>query len=349
MENSDRTSVFVSYCHRDKRWLDRLRVHLKSLERDFDIDLWDDTRIRPGDLWKKEIEAAVDRCNVAILLVSADFIASDFISTNEVPPLLKSAEENGARILPIIVSPCLFLRKQALSQFPSVNDPSDPLIGMQEGQQEAVFLRVSEELLDDMSSRSKRLSTVDAGHLGEAKLSENFLDAGDWDRLIKIGSWVTHNNIIIGQDQGSYLLSREEYGVDDESFEISCQISFSNIRHREGIGFNAGVLLGWNEQSGGFRYINLLIGESGFTFEKVGFSTGKPGEYDHISQLIETPIERATVYNICVSVGKDSLKAKVNDSPELAIPRPTGVGGRVGLRPWRSTMDCSAFVVKATG
>ena len=43
------TPVFVCYSHEDKKWLKRLQVHLKPMVRDGDIDLWDDTRIQPGD------------------------------------------------------------------------------------------------------------------------------------------------------------------------------------------------------------------------------------------------------------------------------------------------------------
>ena len=57
---STRTKVFISYSHADKEWLDRLKRHLKPLVREGNLDCWDDTRIRPGDDWKKEIQDALD-------------------------------------------------------------------------------------------------------------------------------------------------------------------------------------------------------------------------------------------------------------------------------------------------
>jgi hypothetical protein len=51
--------------------------------------------LRAGDKWKREIEKALQRATAAVLLVSADFLASDFITDNELPPLLKNAEEQG--------------------------------------------------------------------------------------------------------------------------------------------------------------------------------------------------------------------------------------------------------------
>jgi hypothetical protein len=75
-ERERRPNVFVSYSHNDAEFLDRLLVHLKPLEKEGLLDLWVDTRLRAGDKWKKEIEKALQRATVAVLLVSADFLAS---------------------------------------------------------------------------------------------------------------------------------------------------------------------------------------------------------------------------------------------------------------------------------
>jgi hypothetical protein len=87
-----RTKIFVSYSHQDRRFLDRLHVHLKPLERDGLLELWDDTRLKPGSDWREKIKDAVDSARVALLLISAGFFASDFIHQDELPPLLDAAE-----------------------------------------------------------------------------------------------------------------------------------------------------------------------------------------------------------------------------------------------------------------
>ena len=71
-----RTKVFISYSHNDTEWLERLQKHLKPLKREGRIDLWVDTRIDEGDLWRDEIRQALDATKVAILLVSPDFLDS---------------------------------------------------------------------------------------------------------------------------------------------------------------------------------------------------------------------------------------------------------------------------------
>ena len=90
-----RNRVFISYSHHDVRHLERLRVHLRPLERDHIIEVWDDTRPSPGTNWRDAIVEALSSAKVGILLISADFLASDFIVNNELPPLLKAASDGG--------------------------------------------------------------------------------------------------------------------------------------------------------------------------------------------------------------------------------------------------------------
>jgi hypothetical protein len=145
-EREKHSNVFISYSHSDRDYVDRLLVHLKPLEKEGLIDLWVDTRLRAGDRWKKEIEKALSRATVAILLVSADFLASDFITENELPPLLKNAEEKGTRILPLIVKPCRFTRDKNLRHFQAINDPKHSLALLGGGDQEVLYDQVAAEV-----------------------------------------------------------------------------------------------------------------------------------------------------------------------------------------------------------
>jgi uncharacterized protein YjbI with pentapeptide repeats len=138
-----RNMVFVSYSHADAGWLQRLRIHLAPLRRDQVLDLWDDTKILPGQDWRKEIEKALARARVAVLLISANFLASDFISSEELPRLLAAAEAGGATILPVIVSASRFADTPALSRFQAVNAPNHPLNGLNRAAQERVLVAVS--------------------------------------------------------------------------------------------------------------------------------------------------------------------------------------------------------------
>lgn len=93
---------------------------------------------------KQEIRTALSKAKVAVLLISADFFASDFIDENELPPLLTAAKEEGVLILPVILSHSRFERHLDLRRFQAVNSPDRPLIGMPRDEQEKVLDRLTE-------------------------------------------------------------------------------------------------------------------------------------------------------------------------------------------------------------
>ncbi len=133
-------AVFVSYCHADAAWLDRVKIHLRPLVRQTGLDVWDDSRISPGQAWHEEISKALARARVAILVISADFLASDFVVNNELPSLLHRAARGGLLIVPLIVSHCLFREHEELARYQCVNSPERPLSDMSFGDAEATLV-----------------------------------------------------------------------------------------------------------------------------------------------------------------------------------------------------------------
>ena len=99
-----RDQVFISYSHQDKEWLKRLQVFLTPAFRTGRLKLWDDTNIRMGDSWRAEIQAAIARARVAILLVSPNFLASEFIDNDEFPKILEAARRDGLTIVWMLLS-----------------------------------------------------------------------------------------------------------------------------------------------------------------------------------------------------------------------------------------------------
>jgi hypothetical protein len=151
-EKSDsRPSVFVSYNHADIEALRRLQVHLKPLQKKGEIELWADTEIKAGDKWRDQIAEALDRAAIAVLLISPDFLASDFIVDNELPPLLQAAEQKGTVILPVILKPSRFLRDENLSPFQAINPPSRPLLSLPPIEQDRIWDEVAQAIESKIS------------------------------------------------------------------------------------------------------------------------------------------------------------------------------------------------------
>lgn len=138
------TTVFISYSHKDKEWLEALEVHLKALEHDTGIAAWTDARIVPGDDWGAEVKRALAEAKIALFLLSASFCASEFIRRAELPAALKAAEERGLKLLPVYVKPCRV--PAALAGIQAVNAPDRTLLDASEAERERVFVRIAEEI-----------------------------------------------------------------------------------------------------------------------------------------------------------------------------------------------------------
>ena len=138
----ERNQLFISYSHADREWVDRLQKMIRPLERSHGLRLWDDSQIQPGDKWREEIEAALAAAKVALLLVSSDFLASEFVTNSELPQLLTAAEEEGLRILWVPVRPSL-VRRTPISAYQALGDPGRPLARMDRVEQEEALVEIA--------------------------------------------------------------------------------------------------------------------------------------------------------------------------------------------------------------
>lgn len=100
------TTVFFSYSHKDEGLRDRLEVHLSMLKRQDAIEAWHDRRIKIGDELKGAIDKELERADIILLLVSPDFLASDYCYDVEMNRAMERHHSTEARVIPIILRPC---------------------------------------------------------------------------------------------------------------------------------------------------------------------------------------------------------------------------------------------------
>ncbi|WP_437281283.1 TIR domain-containing protein [Sorangium sp. So ce375] len=100
--------VFFIYSHKDERLRDELATHLRLLERAAVIRSWHDRRIGAGEDWRKERNEHLEKAQVILLLVSSDFLASDYCYDVEMKRALARCDSDEARVLPVILRDCMW-------------------------------------------------------------------------------------------------------------------------------------------------------------------------------------------------------------------------------------------------
>ncbi|MFO1434554.1 MAG: toll/interleukin-1 receptor domain-containing protein [Candidatus Competibacteraceae bacterium] len=157
-----RNRIFISYSHRDEALFKGLLVHLKPWQDRNILDIWTDLDIKASGKWHEKIQEAVGSTAVAVLLISPDFMASDYIRDHELPPFLKAAEERQPALA------CLYLKPSQvadddyaftvmldsgeseavkLSDYQGLNKPEEILAGTQE-QRDALFGSAARQIKD---------------------------------------------------------------------------------------------------------------------------------------------------------------------------------------------------------
>jgi hypothetical protein len=98
--------IFYSYSHKDRRYRDQLETQLTLLKREGLISSWSDRKIRPGEECQGQIDSHLNISQIILLLISSDFIASDYAYDVEMRRAMERHIAGEARVIPIILRPC---------------------------------------------------------------------------------------------------------------------------------------------------------------------------------------------------------------------------------------------------
>lgn len=242
-------TVFISYSHRDEDLKDRLVSQLGVLREQGYLDLWDDRKIGAGQDWYQEIQQAMDVASVAVLLVSANFLTSQFILREEVPRLLQRRWAGGLHVFPVIIKPCDWEAVGWLRQMQLRPRDGRPILhpAANEAQIEADLAAITKEirlLLSGAVQRSKPQEWVPIppDDLSTAKLppSGEHLFGRDLELNLLDGAWA---------DPDTHVISLVAWGGVGKSALVNHWLGKMNRDHYRG----ARRVYGWSFYSQGTR------------------------------------------------------------------------------------------------
>lgn len=151
--------AFISYSHRDTGALERLHVHLAALRREGRIQAWFDREILAGDELDEEISRELEAASIFLLLVSPDFIASDYCVEQEMRRALERHEAGKARVVPVIIEPCDWKSMQQLRQLKAL--PADGVPISEWANANTAYLNIVQELRRIIDDEEQIASTPD--------------------------------------------------------------------------------------------------------------------------------------------------------------------------------------------
>lgn len=149
LPKAPRDRVFLSYSRdEDKKWFEMFRDELKLQLPDGGAGLWYDRQIEAGDKWDEEIEEALHRTKVALLLVTPRYMESEYISKKELPHFLGAAEEEGLRIMwvPVIYTPAQMMKPLAPFQSPRPGGMEAPLDNLHDDEREQAVREICRQV-----------------------------------------------------------------------------------------------------------------------------------------------------------------------------------------------------------
>jgi O-acetyl-ADP-ribose deacetylase (regulator of RNase III) len=202
---SDRNSVFISYCHRDRELMEEFRTHLAPLAKRGRLEFWVDSKIDAGDSWLEEIDNALDRASVAVMLVSKHFLASNFIMEYEVPYLLDAKQQHGVKLFQVILGRCCFGLFDDLNQFQAINKPERPLMALTEVERDEVWVELTHRIVAALGLESdkkkpewnRRKPEKVAALIGQVEVVQGNLGQQDVDAIV-----ISASHLMNGADRG---------------------------------------------------------------------------------------------------------------------------------------------------
>ena len=258
--------VFMSYSHADEDLRDELEKHLAGLRRQGTITTWHDRRIGPGEDLHGQINAQLNTADIILLLVSADFLASDYCNDVEMTQAMERHEQHHARVIPVILRPCVW-QDAPFGHLRAVPADGKPVV--QHATLDEGLLEVAQAIREVASARSSQLTTASSS--GPAIEGEGAIRQVPRSSNLRVRKEFT--------DREYHVFLQEAFGYIARYFENSLkelrerneQVE-SDFRRMDANRFEARTYLGGEEKSlcgiwlGGLSRTDSLL----FSYDGVG-------------------------------------------------------------------------------
>lgn len=346
-------TVFISYAHADEPLKNELLAHLAPLKLERLIGIWHDREMVPGVKFEDTIQRELASSDLVLLLISSDFLASDYCAEKELMRALELNTGGRSRAVPIIVRTCQWRRVPLQSG----GLLGDVLALPQDAKPVTAF--PDRDVAWDQVASGVRARLTETGGASTAKGTtsppdqsapligkEDLLASGA--RLIERGAWrrEAETGSLVGSRPGTFILSDQNYGA--QPFLLLADLRFNGFEKPKAgrLGMNAGIVLGWREDASGASYWNLLITGSDVLLERVGVGHGTAAE--HVTAPVPLSIISGRSYRFELSYLHPKLVVRVDGREILTHHIDHQIVGRIGLRPWRSELRCTAFTVETS-
>lgn len=161
--------VFCCYAHEDQRLLLKLKTHLTPLQREGLITLWADVNINAGIEWEKEIDRHLYAARIILLLISPDFMASEYCYSVEMQRAMERHERGEARVIPIILRPVSW-QGAPFGKLQVLPTGAEPITSGKRHHQDEAFCAVAKGIRDVIETLERKNTDSKASEVSEVEL-----------------------------------------------------------------------------------------------------------------------------------------------------------------------------------
>jgi hypothetical protein len=151
--------IFFCYAHEDEAFLNKLKAHLSPLQRQGFIAIWHDRDISAGVEWEQEIKEQLNAAQIILLLISPDFMNSDYCYGIEMQRAIERHERKEARVIPVILD-YVYWKVEPLRKLQALPTDTNPITSASWRSQNEAFLDVVEGVRKAAMEIEKQLLKV---------------------------------------------------------------------------------------------------------------------------------------------------------------------------------------------